>query len=125
MLKFTSDHEWILLDDDHATVGITDYAQQQLGDLVFVQLPKPGTTLQAGAVAVVVESVKAASEVYAPVDGEVMAVNDDVSRDPSLINSDSMKTGWLFKLKISKRAQFDVLLDEQAYQSMIASAARA
>ncbi|MFZ1149989.1 MAG: glycine cleavage system protein GcvH [Xanthobacteraceae bacterium] len=123
MLKFTSDHEWILLDDDCATVGITEYAQEQLGDLVFVQLPKPSTNLQAGAVAAVVESVKAASEVYAPIDGEVVAVNDDVSRDPTLINSDPMKKGWLFKLKVSKRAQFDVLLDEQAYRSMLERAA--
>lgn len=123
MLKFTSDHEWILLDDDCATVGITEYAQEQLGDLVFVQLPKPGTNLQAGAVAAVVESVKAASEVYAPIDGEVFAVNDDVTRDPTLINSDPMKRGWLFRLKVSQRAQFDVLLDEQAYRSMIDNAA--
>jgi glycine cleavage system H protein len=119
MLRFTSDHEWILLDDDFATVGITDYAQEQLGDLVFVQLPKPGTSLQAGGVAAVVESVKAASEVYAPIDGEVVAVNDDVTSDPTLINSDPMKKGWLFRLKVSKRAQFEVLLDEQAYRSMI------
>ena len=119
MLKFTSDHEWILLDDDCATVGITDFAQEQLGDLVFVQLPNPGTNLLAGGVAAVVESVKAASEVYAPIDGEVIAVNDDVSRDPALINSDPMKKGWLFRLKVSKRAQFDVLLDEQAYRSML------
>jgi glycine cleavage system H protein len=119
MLKFTSDHEWILLDDDCATVGITNYAQEQLGDLVFVQLPNPGTNLQAGGVAAVVESVKAASEVYAPIDGEVVAVNDEVSRDPTFINSDPMKKGWLFRLKVSKRAQFDVLLDEQAYRSML------
>jgi glycine cleavage system H protein len=123
MLKFTSDHEWILLDDDCATVGITEYAQEQLGDLVFVQLPKPSTNLQAGAVAAVVESVKAASEVYAPIDGEVVAVNDDVSRDSTLINSDPMKKGWLFRLKVSKRAQFDALLDEQTYRSMLDSAA--
>lgn len=123
MLKFTSDHEWILLDDDCATIGITEYAQEQLGDLVFVQLPKPSTNLQAGAVAAVVKSVKAASEVYAPIDGEVVAVNDDVSRDPTLINSDPMKKGWLFRLKVSKRAQFDALLDEQTYRSMLDSAA--
>jgi glycine cleavage system H protein len=119
MLKFTSDHEWILIEDDCATVGITDHAQEQLGDLVFVQLPKPGTTLKAGGVAAVVESVKAASEVYAPIDGEVIAVNDDAARDPTLINSDPMNKGWLFKLKVSERRQFDVLLDEQAYRSVI------
>lgn len=123
MLKFTSDHEWILLDDDCATIGITEFAQEQLGDLVFVQLPKPGTNLQAGGAAAVVESVKAASEVYAPIDGEVVAVNDDVSRDPTLINSDPMKKGWLFRLKIGNRAQFDALMDEQAYKSMLETTA--
>jgi len=123
MLKFTSDHEWVLLDDDCATIGITEYAQEQLGDLVFVQLPKPGTSLEAGGVAAVVESVKAASEVYAPIDGEVIAANDDVSREPALINSDPMKKGWLFKLKISNRVQLDALMDEQAYKSMLQGSA--
>ncbi len=119
MLRFTSDHEWILVENDCATVGITAYAQEQLGDLVFVQLPKIGTALQAGGVAAVVESVKAASEVYAPIDGEVIAINDNVGRDPTLINSDPMNKGWLFKLKVSKKAQFDSLLDEYSYRSTI------
>lgn len=119
MLRFTSDHEWIFVEKDCATVGITAYAQEQLGDLVFVQLPKIGTALQAGGVAAIVESVKAASEVYAPIDGEVIAINDNVSRDPTLINSDPMNNGWLFKLKVSKKAQFDSLLDEQSYRSTI------
>lgn len=119
MLKFTSDHEWILIENDFATVGITQYAQEQLGDLVFVQLPKPGTTLQAGGAAAVVESVKAASEVYSPIDGEVVAVNEDLAGNPALVNSDPMNKGWLFKLKVTDRTQFGKLLDEQAYRSAI------
>ncbi|HET7848384.1 MAG TPA: glycine cleavage system protein GcvH [Pseudolabrys sp.] len=119
MLKFTPDHEWILIEDDSATVGITQHAQEQLGDLVFVQLPKPGTALQAGAAAAVVESVKAASDVYAPINGEVIEVNQALTDNPALVNSDPMKAGWLFKLKVSDRAQLDKLMDEQAYKSLI------
>jgi len=119
MLKFTSDHEWVLIENDSATVGITQYAQEQLGDLVFVQLPKPGAMLQAGGAAAVVESVKAASDVYAPINGEVVEVNQALTENPALINSDPMKAGWLFKLKVSDRSQFDKLMDEQAYRSLI------
>ncbi len=119
MLKFTSDHEWILIENDSATIGITQYAQEQLGDLVFVQLPKLGSTLQAGGAAAVVESVKAASEVYSPIDGEVVAVNEDLAGNPALVNSDPMNKGWLFKLKVTDRTQFDKLMDEQAYRSVI------
>lgn len=118
MLKFTSDHEWVLIENDSATVGITQYAQEQLGDLVFVQLPKPGAMLQAGGAAAVVESVKAASDVYAPINGEVIAINQALSENPALINSDPMNAGWLFKLKVSDRSQFDKLMDEQAYRSL-------
>ena len=119
MLKFTSDHEWVLIENDSATVGITQYAQEQLGDLVFVQLPKPGAMLQAGGAAAVVESVKAASDVYAPINGEVVEVNQALTENPALINSDPMKAGWLFKIKVSDRSQFDKLMDEQAYRSLI------
>jgi glycine cleavage system H protein len=119
MLKFTSDHEWVLIENDSAIVGITQYAQEQLGDLVFVQLPKPGTTLQASGAAAVVESVKAASEVYSPIDGEVVAVNEDLAGNPALVNSDPMNKGWLFKLKVTDHTQFDKLMDEQAYRSLI------
>ncbi|HEU4660957.1 MAG TPA: glycine cleavage system protein GcvH [Pseudolabrys sp.] len=119
MLKFTSDHEWVLIENDSATVGITEHAQEQLGDLVFVQLPKPGTTLQAGAAAAVVESVKAASDVYAPINGEVTEVNEALNSNPALVNSDPMKGGWLFKLKVTDRSQFDKLMDEQAYKALI------
>ena len=119
MLKFTSDHEWVLIENDSATVGITQYAQEHLGDLVFVQLPKPGSTLQAGGVAAVVESVKAASEVYSPIDGEVVAVNENLAGNPALVNSDPMNKGWLFKMKVTDLTQFDKLMDEQAYRSVI------
>ena len=119
MLKFTSDHEWVLIENDSATVGITQYAQEHLGDLVFVQLPKPGSTLQAGGAAAVVESVKAASEVYSPIDGEVVAVNGDLAGNPALVNSDPMNKGWLFKMKVTDLTQFDKLMDEQAYRSVI------
>jgi glycine cleavage system H protein len=122
MLKFTSDHEWIRVENDSAVVGVTQYAQEKLGDLVFVQLPKPGTVLQAGAAAAVVESVKAASDVYAPINGEVTELNQQVVDDPTLINSDPAGKGWLFKLKIADRSQLDGLMDEQAYRALIAEA---
>jgi glycine cleavage system H protein len=122
MLKFTSDHEWLLIENGQATVGITNYAQEQLGDLVFVELPKPGARVQTGGAAAVVESVKAASEVYAPIDGEVIEVNPAVTADPTLINSDPAGKGWLFKLKITDPSQVDRLMDEAAYQSLIANA---
>jgi glycine cleavage system H protein len=122
MLKFTSDHEWILVENDSAVIGVTQYAQEKLGDLVFVQLPKPGTVLQAGAAAAVVESVKAASDVYSPINGEVTEVNRQVVDDPTLVNSDPGGKGWLFKLKIADPSQLDGLMDEQAYRALIAEA---
>jgi glycine cleavage system H protein len=120
MLKYTPDHEWILVEGDSATVGITNYAQEKLGDLVFAELPKPGAVLDAGAAAAVVESVKAASDVYIPVKGEVIDVNHKVVDDPTLINSDPAGEGWLFKIKIADPSQLEKLLDEQAYQKLIA-----
>jgi glycine cleavage system H protein len=122
MMKFTSDHEWILVDKDSATVGITPFAQEKLGDLVFVQLPKLGATLEAGGAAAVVESVKAASDVYAPIKGEVIEVNQQVIDDPSIVNADPTGRGWLFKVKIGDRSQLDKLMDEQAYEALIAEA---
>jgi glycine cleavage system H protein len=121
MLKFTSDHEWILVENDSATIGVTQYAQEQLGDLVFVQLPKTGTILQAGAAAAVVESVKAASDVYAPLSGEITEINQQAAADPTLVNSDPAGKGWLFKMRMSDRSQLDALMDETAYKKMIAS----
>ena len=122
MMKFTSDHEWILVDKDSATVGITPFAQEKLGDLVFVQLPKLGATLEAGGAAAVVESVKAASDVYAPIKGEVIELNQQVIDDPSIVNADPTGRGWLFKVKIGDRSQLDKLMDEQAYEALIAEA---
>ena len=122
MMKFTSDHEWILVDGDFATVGITSFAQEKLGDLVFIQLPKLGAVLEAGSPAAVVESVKAASDVYAPIKGEVIEVNKQVADDPSLVNADPTGKGWLFKVKIGDRSQLDKLLDEPAYQALIVDA---
>ena len=121
MLKFTQDHEWIRVENDVATVGVTQYAQEQLGDVVFVQLPKPGDSFEAGTAAVVVESVKAASDVYSPIKGEVVEVNQTVSDNPSLVNSDPTGSGWLFRVKIADLSQLDKLLDEPAYQSLIKS----
>jgi len=122
MMKFTSDHEWILVERDFATIGITPFAQEKLGDLVFIQLPKLGAVLEAGSPAAVVESVKAASDVYAPVKGEVIEINQQVADDPTLVNSDPTGKGWLFKVKIGDRSQLDKLMDEPAYQALIAEA---
>ena len=118
-LKFTNDHEWVRIEGDIATVGITDYAQQQLGDVVFVELPDVGKTLERGKDAAVVESVKAASEVYAPIDGTVTEVNPALTDDPSTVNSDPQTGGWFFKIKIADPAQLDALLDETQYNNMI------
>lgn len=116
---FTQDHEWIRLEGDVAVVGITDYAQEQLGDLVFVELPEVGRTVSKGEAAVVVESVKAASDVYAPVDGEITAVNDALTADPALVNTGAMGDGWLFKIKLSDPSQLEGLMDEEAYKASI------
>jgi glycine cleavage system H protein len=120
MLKFTEDHEWLRIEGNIATVGITDYAQDQLGDLVFVELPAPGATPEKGSAAAVVESVKAASDVYAPVSGEITEINQAIVDEPALVNRDPMGKGWFFKIKISDPSQLERLLDEKAYQVMIA-----
>src|SRR5215475_8810396 len=121
MLKFTKDHEWLRIEGEIATVGITPYAQEQLGDLVFVELPQAGRKLEKGTTAAVVESVKAASDVYSPINGEVSEVNDSIVQEPALVNSDPMGKGWLFKLKIADSAQIEELMDEAAYNSLIGS----
>ena len=118
MVKFTEDHEWIRIEDGTATIGITEHATEQLGDLVFVELPEVGTRLSRGAEAATVESVKAASEVYAPLDGAVSAVNDAIAEDPSIVNADPAGRGWFFKLDISDPGQADDLMDEAAYKAM-------
>lgn len=118
-MKFTDEHEWLTLDADVATVGITEHASTQLGDLVFVELPKVGTKLKKGAGAAVVESVKAASDVYAPLSGEVTEVNEAVVNDPALVNSDPLGKGWLYRMKLADTADYDGLMDEAAYKTFI------
>lgn len=120
MLRFTKDHEWIRLDGDTATVGITDYAQHQLGDVVYVELPAVGAQLSSGGAAATVESVKAASEVYAPVSGTVAEVNSALADDPALVNSAPEGDGWFLKLRPSAPAELDALLDEAAYKAFVA-----
>jgi glycine cleavage system H protein len=120
MLKFTKDHEWVRVEGDVATIGITEHAQEQLGDLVFVELPAAGASFEQGAAAAVVESVKAASDVYAPISGEIVEVNQSIVDEPSLVNTDPMGKGWFVKIKLADKSQLDALLDEQGYQSLIA-----
>jgi glycine cleavage system H protein len=118
---YTEEHEWIRVEGDTATVGITDFAQGQLGDIVFVELPEAGRQVTRGGEAAVVESVKAASDVYAPVDGEVTEPNEAVSADPSLVNSDPEGEGWFFRLRLSDRSQLEGLMDADAYKAFVDS----
>ena len=120
MLKFTEEHEWLKLDGDVATVGITEHAATQLGDLVFVDLPKVGAKLTKGGQAATVESVKAASDVYAPLSGEVVAVNQRLNEDPGVVNADPMGEGWFFKLKLARVEDMEALMDLDAYKALIA-----
>ena len=120
LLKFTEEHEWLKLDGDVATVGITEHAATQLGDLVFVDLPKVGAKLTKGGQAATVESVKAASDVYAPLSGEVVAVNQRLSEDPGVVNADPMGEGWFFKLKLARVQDMEALMDAAAYRALIA-----
>jgi len=119
MLKFTKDHEWLRVDGDVVTFGITDHAQEQLGDIVFVDLPKVGANFAQGAAAAVVESVKAASDVYAPIGGDVVEINSTIIDNPKLINEDPMGKGWFAKIKVADAAQIEGLMDEQAYRALI------
>ncbi|MGL5837893.1 MAG: glycine cleavage system protein GcvH [Sphingorhabdus sp.] len=116
---FTDEHEWIEVDGNSATVGITDYAQSQLGDIVFAEVPAAGAKLTKGGDAAVVESVKAASDVYAPVSGTVTEGNDALADDPSLVNSDPEGAGWFFKLELDDLGQLDGLMDEAAYKAFV------
>ena len=118
---YTEDHEWIRVEDDTGTVGITNYAQGQLGDIVFVELPEVGKTLDAGDEAAVIDSVKAAAEVYAPVGGEVIEANDAVVEKPGLVNEDAMGDGWFFKIKIADAVELEDLMDEEAYKTFVES----
>ena len=115
-IKFSKDHEWISIDKGIGTVGITNHAQQQLGDVVFVELPKVGATVAQNGQIAVVESVKAASEIYAPVSGTVTAINEALAKEPALVNQSAEDKGWFFKLRIAKPAELDGLMDAAAYK---------
>ncbi len=120
--KFTKDHEWINIEDhDAAVVGITLHAQDALGDVVFVDLPEVGRSFKLGEIAGVVESVKAAADIYMPVSGEVVEVNEALRADPSLANTDPLGNGWFFKVKIANMAEFDELMDPPAYDALLKS----
>jgi len=119
-LRYTKDHEWIRQDGDTAVIGITDYAQQQLGDIVYVELPELGRRVEAGGETAVVESAKAASEVYAPVSGEVVAVNEAIAADPAKVNTDPMGEGWFLSLRLDDANALDGLMDEAAYAAFVA-----
>jgi glycine cleavage system H protein len=118
-VKFTKEHEWIEVEGDTGTVGITDYAQEQLGDVVYVELPAVGKQVEKGKEMAVVESVKAASEVYAPVSGSVVAVNDKLSAEPATVNAEPMGGGWFVKIKLSNPSELDGLMDKAAYDSFV------
>jgi glycine cleavage system H protein len=120
-LYFTKEHEWIRVDGETATVGITDHAQGQLGDIVFAEAPEAGRQVTKGGEAAVVESVKAASDVYAPASGEVIEANPAIADDPSIINSDPEGEGWFFKLTLSDSGELDGLMDEGAYREWVAT----
>ncbi|RED15277.1 glycine cleavage system protein GcvH [Parasphingopyxis lamellibrachiae] len=118
---FTEDHEWIDIEGDHATIGITDYAQEQLGDIVFVEVPESGSVLEKGADAAVVESVKAASDVYAPVSGEILEGNDALADEPALVNTSPEEDGWFFRMSLSDSSELEGLMDAKAYKAFVDS----
>ena len=120
-MRFTKDHEWVELDGDIATIGITAYAAEQLGDVVFVETPEVGKTVKAGDGLAVVESVKAASDVYAPVSGEVVEANDALSTAPETVNADPQGSGWFAKIKVSDASAIDALMDKAAYDAFLAT----
>ena len=118
-VKFTDDHEWVAIDGDIGTVGITDYAQGQLGDVVYVELPAVGAEFAKSEEAAVVESVKAASEIYAPVSGAIVEVNGALSDNPALVNDSAMTNGWFFKTRLSDPSELDEMMDEAAYAAFV------
>ena len=119
-MKFTEDHEWLRVDGDVVIVGITEHAAEQLGDVVFVELPETETKVAKGDDAVVIESVKAASDIVAPLDGEIVAVNDDLADNPGMVNEDPTGNAWFFKMKVDDMSQLDEYMSEDEYQDMIA-----
>ena len=118
--KYSEDHEWISVDDDIGTVGITNHAQSQMGDIVFVELPEVGSTVEAGGEAGVIESVKAASDLFTPVSGKIVEVNEALDGEPGLANSDPTGNGWFFKIKLSDANELNSLMDEASYNELIA-----
>lgn len=120
-IRYTKEHEWVRVDGEVATVGISEHAQQQLGDVVFIELPEVGREVAQGAAMAVVESVKAASDVYAPISGKVVEANDALSDDPALVNGDAEGAGWFCKLEIAKPAELDGLMDADAYRAFVDS----
>ena len=121
-LRYTKEHEWVRLDGDEATIGITEFAADQLGDVVFVELPAVGASLEQFATFGVVESVKAVSDLYAPVSGEVTGANDELTGTPELVNSDAYGQGWMLKVRLADPSQVDALLDAAAYERLVAEA---
>ncbi len=117
--KYSKDHEWVAINGDIGTVGITDHAQEQLGELVYVEVPEVGATLDQGDEACVVESVKAASEVYAPCSGEIVKVNEALTDAPTTVNDDAESDGWLFKIKIADMSELDEMMDAEGYKSYL------
>lgn len=117
--KYTKEHEWIELKGDVATVGITNYAQEQIGDVVFVELPEIGDSFSAGDNACVIESVKAASDIYAPISGEIVEVNEELEANSALVNEDAEGSAWIFKMKISDESELNDTLDEEAYKAIL------
>ena len=117
---FSKDHEWVTVEGDVATIGITNHAQEQLGDVVFVELPKIGAKVASDASIAVVESVKAASEIYVPVSGEIVAINDELTGDPALVNRDAEGEAWFFKVKLAKPYELSKLMDKAAYDKFVA-----
>lgn len=120
-MRFTKDHEWVVLEGDVATVGITAHAAEQLGDVVFVETPEVGKTVKAGDAFAVVESVKAASDVYAPISGEVVEANADLSGTPETVNASAEDAGWFARLRVSNPAEYDSLMDRPAYEAFLAT----
>jgi len=118
-MKFTEEHEWLRVEDDEVVVGITDHAASELGDIVFVELPEPGTTVSKDDEVVVIESVKAASDILAPIDGEITEVNEAIIDEPGKVNEDPMGDGWFFRIKPSDPSQMDEMMDEAAYRQFI------
>ena len=122
-VRFTEAHEWIAVDGKEATIGITDYAQDQLGDVVYIELPQVGAEIAKGGEAAVIESVKAAAEVYTPAGGQVTAANELLSDDPSRLNADAEGEGWIFKIKLADAAEIDGLMNAEAYAAFVAEQA--